>query len=55
MLFAPTDTDGFQLVHTAKQYLELVSNPNRVRLETLIPEWNGETMQIDVYPILTLT
>ena len=47
MLFAPTETDGFQLVHTAKQYLELVSNSNRVRLETLLPEWTGEMMDID--------
>src|ERR1700730_167503 len=41
MMFAPADTDGFNLVHTAKQYLELVANPNRVKLEGLLLEWNG--------------
>src|SRR5208282_5768944 len=48
MLFTPSETQGFQLVHTAKQYLEVVSNPNRVRLDHLLPVWDGETMDIDV-------
>lgn len=42
MMFAPSESNGFNLVHTAKQYLELVSNPNRVKLEGVLPEWNGE-------------
>ena len=42
MLFAPSETDGFGLVHTAKQYLELISNPNRAKFEGLLPEWDGE-------------
>jgi hypothetical protein len=50
MLFAPTETDGFRLVHTAKQYLELVANPNRVRLEQMLPEWTGETVDYHVFP-----
>jgi hypothetical protein len=48
MLFSPTETQGFQLVHTAKQYLEVVPNPNRVKLDSLLPVWDGETMDIDV-------
>lgn len=48
MLFSPTDTDGFQLVHTAKQYLEIVPNPHRIKLDHLIPVWTGETMDVDV-------
>ena len=48
MLFIPSETQGFQLVHTAKQYLEVVSNPNRVRMDNLLPVWDGETMDIDV-------
>ena len=48
MLFVPLETPGFQLVHTAKQYLEVVSNPNRVRMDNLLPVWDGETMDIDV-------
>jgi hypothetical protein len=42
MMFTPSETDGFNLVHTAKEYLELVSNPERVKLEAVLPEWNGE-------------
>jgi hypothetical protein len=48
MLFAPSETDGFQLVHTAKQFFEVVSNPYRVQIDGLIPEWDGDTMDIDV-------
>ena len=48
MLFSPSETGGFQLVHTAKQYLEVVSNPNRVRMDNLLPVWDGETMDIDI-------
>lgn len=48
MLFIPTETDGFSLVHTAKQYLEVVPNPNRVRLDNLLPLWDGELMDVDV-------
>ena len=50
MLFAPSEKDGFQLVHTAKQYLEVVANPNRIRLDNLLPLFEGETMDIDVPP-----
>jgi hypothetical protein len=48
MLFAPSEIDGFHLVHTAKQYFEVVSNPNRVKIDNLLPEWDGETMDVDV-------
>lgn len=51
MLFTPSETDGFQLVHTAKQYLEVVSNPNRVKLDNILPWWDGESMDIDVINI----
>lgn len=44
MLFAPSQRDGFSLIHTAKQYLELIPNPNRAQVDALIPEWDGETM-----------
>jgi hypothetical protein len=56
MFFTPSETQGFQLVHTAKQYLEVVSNPNRVTLDNLLPQWDGETMDIDVQilPILLI-
>jgi hypothetical protein len=50
MLFEPSDTDGFTLAHTAKQYLELVSNPNRVKLDGILPEWNGErTVDVGIH------
>jgi hypothetical protein len=48
MLFAPSETDGFQLVHTAKKYLEVVSNPNRVNLDNQLPVWDGEMMDVEV-------
>ena len=48
MLFSPNGTDGFHLVHTAKEYLEIVPNPNRIKLEHMIPLWEGQTMDIDV-------
>jgi hypothetical protein len=48
MLFAPSETDGFQLVHTAKQYLEVVHNPGPVVLDPSIPIWDGESMDVDV-------
>ena len=48
MFFAPSETDGFHLVHTAKQYLEVVSNPNRVNLDNILPEWDAESMSVDV-------
>jgi len=48
MFFKPSETDGFQLVHTAKKYLEVVSNPNRVNLDNLLPVWDGEMMDVDV-------
>lgn len=44
MLFGPSESDGFSLIHTAKQYLELISNTNRAQLDALIPEWDGETV-----------
>jgi len=37
-------------VHTGKQYFEVVSNPNRVKLDNLLPEWDGESMDVDVTP-----
>jgi hypothetical protein len=46
MLFSPSETDGFHLVHTAKKYLEVVSNPYRIRLHQIIPEWDNERVAI---------
>ena len=54
MLFAPTRTDGFQLVHTAKQYLEIVPNPHRIKLDHLIPVWGAEAANTDVFISVTL-
>lgn len=48
MLFTPSETDGFELVHTAKQYFEAMPNLNRVRLDQLLPEWSDDMMDIDV-------
>jgi hypothetical protein len=50
MLFAPSETDGFDLVHTAKEYLEVIPNPARVALDPAIPLWDGESMDVDVPP-----
>ena len=52
MLFAPSDTDGFHLVHTASEYLEVIPNPARVALDPSIPLWDGEKMDVDVSPEL---
>ena len=52
MLFTPSETDGFQLIHTAKKYLEVVPNPNRVKLDPLLPVWYGEAMDVDVSILL---
>ena len=49
MLFRPSEIDGFHLVHTAKEYLEVVPNPVRVTFDPSIPVWDGETMDVDVF------
>jgi len=54
LLFAPTETDGFRLVHTAKQYFESVTNPNRITLDDILPEWNDGGMDIDGLNKITL-
>src|ERR1700721_1262141 len=41
MFFLPTESDGFELVHTAKQYFELTPNPTKIKLNHLLPEYNG--------------
>jgi hypothetical protein len=48
MFFRPSETDGFDLVHTAKEYLEIAPNPHRVRLDHFLPEWDGHTMEVEV-------
>ena len=49
MLFRPSEIDGFHLVHTAKEYLEVVPNPARVTIDLPIPVWDGESMDMDVF------
>ena len=50
LLLSPTETDGFHLAHTAKQYFETVANPNRIVLDDILPEWNDGDMLVDDGP-----